>query len=93
MKPGTFKLLVFLILFTIGIVGWVTLFGHEGWLAYRRLSQAENQMRQGITALKEKNDKLSTEIYRLKHDRDFLERVIRQQLDMAKKDELVFKFR
>jgi len=93
MKSVPFKCLVVSILLAIGLVGWVTLFGGEGWFAYRRLAQTEAVMRQRIDRLRDRNERLSREIYRLKHDRDYLERVIRQQLEMGKRNELVFKFR
>lgn len=82
-----------MIVIAIGLVGWVTLFGNEGWLAYRRLTQTEALMRQRIAMLSDQNEQISREIYRLKHDNDYLERVIRQQLEMGKHNELVFKFR
>ncbi len=82
-----------MIVAAMGFVGWVTIFGNEGWLAYRRLSQAERQMQQNVIDLSIKNRRLSGEIYRLKHDKGYLGRVIRRQLEMAKPDELVFKFR
>ncbi len=93
MKPLTFKFLIFTIAIAMGLVGWVTIFGNEGWLAYRHLTQAEGQMQQRIADLKHRNHQLSRDIYRLKHDKDYLERVVRKELDMGKPDELVFKFR
>ncbi len=93
MKRWQFKILVFAIVAAMGLVGYVTLFGNEGWFAYRRLSLAETQMRQEVFTLKQKNHQLVSEIYRLKHDPDYMERVIRRELNMGKPDELVFKFR
>ena len=93
MKGWHFKILVFVIIAIIGLVGYVSLFGNEGWFAYRRLSQAETRMQQEISELNLKNHQLASEIYRLKHDRDYMERVVRHELEMGKPDELVFKFR
>ncbi len=93
MKSITFKCLAVSVLLAIGLVGWITLFGSEGWLAYRRLAQTEAVMRQRIDHLRDRNERLSRKIYRLKHDQDYLERIIRQQLEMGKHNELVFKFR
>ena len=93
MKVGIYRFLVASIVIALGLVGWVTLFGNEGWLNYLRLAQTETLMRQRIATLNDQNGHLSREIYRLKHDRDYLERVTRQQLEMGKRDELVFKFR
>jgi len=93
MQSAGFKISIFLLLFFIGLVVGVTIFGNKGWLAYHHLTQAKAQMQRSTADLKIKNHQLASEIYRLKHDKDYLERVVRQQLNMGKPDELVFKFR
>lgn len=37
-------------------------------------------------------DSLKTEIYKLEHDTAYIERIARERLGMAKKNELVYKF-
>ncbi len=93
MKPSSFKIITAVLILVIGLVGWVTLFGDKGWLAYRHLVQTKVEMQEKITALETENHQMAHEIYRLKHDKDYLERVVRQQLDMGKPNELVFKFK
>lgn len=93
MSSKGFKITVFILLLFIAVVAGVAIFGEKGWVSYRHLAQAETQMQQRVADLREKNQQLTHEIYRLKHDKGYLERVIRQQLDMGKSDELVFKFR
>ncbi len=93
MKSLSFKIVVALLIFAIGSVGWVTVFGRRGWLAYRHLVQVKMEMEDRVSRLEEENRILAHEIYRLKHDKDYLERIVRQQLDVGKPDELVFKFK
>ena len=93
MKSSGFRVIVILLVVAIGLIGWVTVFGEKGWLAYRHLLQAKAQMQKKITTLEAENRRMAHEIYRLKHDKDYLERVVRQQLDVGKPNELVFKFK
>ena len=93
MKPSRFKIFVIVLVLAISLVGWVTIFGDKGWLAYHHLLQTKNEMQQKINTLESENHKMAHEIYRMKHDKDYLERIVRQQLDMGKRDELVFKFK
>jgi cell division protein FtsB len=93
MKPSGFKIITIILLLVIGLVGWVTIFGNKGWLAYRHLVQTKDLMQTKITALETENHKMAHEIYRMKHDKDYLERIVRQQLDVGKPNELVFKFK
>ncbi len=93
MKPHSFKIIIILLILVIGGVGWVTIFGNKGWLAYHHLLQTKKLMQKRVSELDAENHKMAREIYRLKHDKDYLERVVRQQLDVGKPDELVFKFK
>jgi cell division protein FtsB len=93
MKLTSFKIVTAALILAIILVGWVAIFGDKGWLAYRHLVQTKVEMQEKITALETENHQMAHEVYRLKHDRDYLERVVRQQLDMGKPDELVFKFK
>ena len=93
MKARSFKVITILLVVAILLVGWVTIFGKKGWLAYRHLLQTKVQMEERISALEVENRRMSHEVYRLEHDKDYQERVVRQQLDVGKPDELVFKFK
>jgi len=92
-KPYGFKIIASVLVLIICLVGWITIFGDKGWLAYRHLVQTKDLMQKKITALETGNHKMAHEIYRLKHNRDYLERVVRHQLDMGKSNELIFKFK
>ncbi len=93
MKISNFKVIVIIIVCLVGVTGWFTLFGGKGWFAYLHLIQVRKEMQQQVLEVEAENRKLTHEIYRLKHDKDYFERVIRKQLEMGKPDELVFKFR
>jgi cell division protein FtsB len=71
-----------LILF-FGIGSAVTLYG-----PYTEVRHLENDLRQAKAAI----DSLNREIHSLKTDTAYMERIARERLGMARKDEKIYKF-
>lgn len=66
-----------------------TLFGEQGYLALRRQQQRLQHLQQEIERLEEENRRLADEIKALKNDPEAIERVAREQLQMARPGEKV----
>lgn len=66
--------------------------GKEGFWALYLQQRETNRVVTDITALHHQIDSLRLEIKRLKSDTGYIERIAREKLGMARKDEKVFKF-
>ena len=67
------------------------LFGEHGFLAMRRAQKEVEKLRQEIAQLNADNKQLSEEIQALKTDPQLIERIARQEMNLAKPGELIFK--
>jgi len=67
-------------------------FGDRGFLDVYRLHRMETARAKELTKAQAEIDSLKAEIERLKKDTTYIERLAREKLGMAKKDELIFKF-
>jgi cell division protein FtsB len=70
----------------------VLTFGDRGFLDVYRLYNMETARAKEVAEAQSKIDSLKAEIERLKNDTAYIERIAREKLGMAKKDELIFKF-
>lgn len=67
-------------------------FGENGFLDVRRMRANLAQIQSENTAIGEKNRSLSRSVHRLKNDPDYIEHIIRQQLQMNAPGEIIFRF-
>jgi cell division protein FtsB len=59
---------------------------------YRKLAAEEETLKRKLTRLREENDNLKEEIYRLKNSPFFLEKYARDAFGLAGTNEYIFKF-
>jgi cell division protein FtsB len=81
--------IIFLVIFTLFVVSF---FGDQGWLALYKNHQQVNKISREIKTSHEKIDSLKIEEFKLKNDTVYLERIAREKLGMARRDEKVYKF-
>lgn len=74
------------------IVLALLVFGDQGFLDMYRLRRTDKVRAAEIVAARETIDSLRNEIERLKNDTAYIERLARELLGMAKRDEKVFRF-
>lgn len=77
--------IVFLLLF-------YAVFSERGLLKVRRLSLERDTIKMRSSVIAEENRKLAKEAEALKHDIKAIERAARSQLDLVRKDEILYKF-
>lgn len=91
MNTSRFVNTVFTFLFA-GVALFAAIFLYRD---YQHLDHARKQkalMEQRLATLQKESDTRQTRIDRLKRDPEYMEQVIREKLDYAKKDEVVFRF-
>jgi cell division protein FtsB len=71
---------------------YVLVFGDYGFMDMYRLHSSDKARVREIAAARAEIDSLKAEIERLKYDTAYIERVAREKLGMARKDEKIFKF-
>ncbi len=67
------------------------LFGARGFLAMRRQQQEKLKLGQDIQKIQQENGELTDKIQRLKTDPEYIERLAREQMGLARPGEHVFK--
>ena len=81
---GLFCLLVLMLLFLV--------FGEWGLIHYWRLSGERARLEDQTRALQKENELLREKIHRLGHDDRYLEKIVREELGLAKEGEIVYRF-
>lgn len=87
------KKLIFLSL-TIAFVSFVlfSFFGDQGWLALYKGHQQLSNLKADVRRSHQMIDSLKIEIEKLKNDTAYLEKIAREKLGMARRDEKIYKF-
>jgi cell division protein FtsB len=80
--------LLFLSLFGVAMVA-ISLFGDQGWFAYRSLSSQAYQLRQEVADLETREQDLVHDIHALRSDPAAIEKVARAKLGLVKPGETV----
>lgn len=80
--------LLFLMLFGAAMVT-VSLFGEQGWFAYRSLAGQTRQLREEAGALDAREQELTRQIRALRSDPAAIERLARERLGLVKPGETV----
>lgn len=88
------KKIMFLGLVAVAISSFLvfSLFGNQGWLALYKSHQQTRNLKMEVENSHQMIDSLKKEISRLKNDTAFIERIAREKLGMARRDEKIFKF-
>ena len=69
-----------------------TIFSRDGVLQWLRLRGEVTRLSAENDALKAENERLRSEADRLMHDRQYIDRAVREQLGYTRNDELIFRF-
>ena len=56
------------------------------------LNEKVDSLKNNISKLKKENEKLNTEVYALKNDSSYIEKIAREDLGLVKPGEVVFEF-
>jgi len=91
MKKKKLTALIIVSAAVIAVLAVLT-FGDRGFLDVYRLHRMEAARAKELTKAQVEIDSLKSEIDRLKTDTAYIERIAREKLGMAKKDEVIFKF-
>jgi len=77
--------------FMILLIAYYTIFGERGILRMRKLGRNLESIRASTQNLKEENEGLKSEIRLLQEDEDYIEKIAREELGLAREDEIVYK--
>ncbi len=91
-KKSYFKILLITLTILVILVGWVG-FSDRGLIKLYRMEIERQTYIDKIEALKRENQKLTREIYRLRHDPEYVERLAREELGLVKEDEIIYRFK
>ncbi len=92
-NPKTRSTKLFLIIAAVFLVSYLLgsfIFGEMGLIKYYRMQSQHDALTEEISSLKRDNAKLMSEVQSLKADPDYLERVARDKLGLARKGEIVY---
>jgi len=73
------------------LIAYYTIFGERGILRMRKLGRNLESIRASTQNLKEENEGLKSEIRLLQEDEDYIEKIAREELGLAREDEIVYK--
>ena len=85
------KYLLYLASF-IAVLFFFTIFGGRGLMQIYHLKKEREKIESGIAHLRAENQKLPAQIERMKHSKDEVEKVAREELGLVKKGEIVYQF-
>jgi cell division protein FtsL len=81
-------IIIVIVLFFLSI----SLFGNQGFIAVYKAYKQDRALTQQISDSKRTIDSLKDEIERLKKDTTYIERIAREKLGMARRNEKIYKF-
>jgi cell division protein FtsB len=83
---------IFIISLFLGlIIAWLG-FGERGFYNLYKMDQERQSYLEKIRRLEEANRELLEQIDRLRKDKDYIESVARRELNLIKKDEIIYRF-
>ncbi|MHB8282410.1 MAG: FtsB family cell division protein [bacterium] len=74
------------------LISLIVIFSIGGVIKVYRLKAAKSKLINKLIYLKKNNAKIKRQIYDLKHNKQYISELARQELGMIKKGEIVFKF-
>lgn len=90
-SQGRWKYVVLLILIILLLITYYTVFGERGVLELRKLERTVDDAKAKTEEVKKENERLTQEIKRLQSDQEYIEKLARQELGLARKDEMIYK--
>jgi len=81
--------MVFVLLLVL-IIG-LTIFGERGFIHIMRLQKEFNEIEKNNSILKIENEKIKIEVINLKNNLRYLEELSRNELGLAREDELIYR--
>ena len=88
---GFLKITLYLILFFLLIMSWLS-FGDHGFIHLYRMEEEREATLDRIKRLNDENQELWEEIERLRTDQDYIELMARRELGLIKDDEILYRF-
>ncbi len=85
------KYIFFLSLFVSGML-LLAVFGSRGLVQIYRLEEERNRIQMSNARLQEENRKIAEQVQRLRHNKEEVEKVAREELGLVKKGEIVYQF-
>ena len=84
----------YLLLATISILGIIlfTIFGGRALMQIHQLKEERDRIQESNARLQEENRKLAEQVNRLRHSKEEVEKVAREELGLVKKGEIVYQF-
>lgn len=79
------------LILVILVIAYYTIFGERGILQIQNLGRLLADIRASTEKLKEENEGLKREIRLLQEDEAYIERIARQELGLAREDEIIYK--
>jgi cell division protein FtsL len=83
---------LFLILFSLLILGLLTFFGERGILHLFRLQKEWARIQEANKKTEEENQKLKEEVRLLRQEKRYIEEIARKELGMVKEGEVIYQF-
>jgi cell division protein FtsB len=83
------------LLFVVGFVSTMflfTIFGGRGLIQIYHLKEEKERIKIVNARLREENQKLAEQIKRMKHSKEEVEKIAREELGLVKKGEVVYQF-
>ncbi len=74
------------------LISLIVIFSIEGIVKVYKLKAAKSKLADNLVYLKKDNAKIKRQIYDLKHNKQYISELARQELGMIKRGEIVFKF-
>jgi cell division protein FtsB len=90
-KPASKKYLLYLASF-IAVMFFFTIFGGRGLMQIYHLKKEKEKIESAVARLRAENQKLPAQIERMKHSKDEVEKVAREELGLVKRGEIVYQF-
>ncbi|OGL42226.1 MAG: hypothetical protein A2043_10005 [Candidatus Schekmanbacteria bacterium GWA2_38_9] len=89
---GRFKLTIYLVVFYFVFLALNFVFGDKGYFRMKELNTKKEELIAEMEKVSQENEQLSNELIAAKNSQFWIEKVAREELDMVKDGEIVFKF-
>ncbi len=85
------KIIIFIVIFVCALLAFMV-FGGRGLVQIYQLKAEKEKIRANNAVLREENQKLTEKIARLRHNKEEIEKIAREDLGLAKKGEIIYQF-
>lgn len=84
--------ILYLLSALLATLSFFTVFGERGGLHLWRLWQEKKKLEENNFLLQKENQTLRERIYRLRHDDRYLEKIAREELNLVRPGEIIYRF-